>query len=110
MHKTFLLAAAVGLALIPVAHADVLDMPEPEAASTAHLPQRGLSQANVLHAYGEPLTRHEPAGGGSPRQPPITRWDYAGYSVFFENNIVIDVVVKDAPAPLHNVDELKSEP
>lgn len=109
MHKTFLLAATIGFALAPAARADELKLPGPEA-TVASLPQRGLNQANVLHAFGEPRTRHEPAGGGSPRQPPITRWDYDGYSVFFENSLVIDVVVKDAPAPLHNVDELRSEP
>jgi hypothetical protein len=25
--------------------------------------------------------------------PPITRWDYAGFSVFFEHDRVIDAVV-----------------
>ena len=109
MYKTFLLAATIGLTLAPIARADVLDVPEP-AAAAGNLPQRGTSQAAVLNQFGSPLTRHEPAGGGSPQQPPITRWDYDGFSVFFENNTVIDVVVKDAPAPLHHVDELKSEP
>lgn len=110
MYKTFLLAATIGMTLAANARADELNMPEPETPAATSLPQRGLSQANVLRVYGDPLTRHEPAGGGSAKQPPITRWDYDGYSVFFENNTVIDVVVKDAPAPLHNVDELKSAP
>ncbi|MEQ1439599.1 hypothetical protein AAG565_09560 [Fontimonas sp. SYSU GA230001] len=110
MRKTFLLAATLVLALVPLARAEVLNLPPDSDAVPANLPMRGLSQANVLHAYGEPLKRHPPAGGGHPRQPPITRWDYDGYSVFFENNIVIDVVVKDAPKPLHNVDELQPEP
>ena len=109
MHKVFLLAAAMGLGLAANAHADVLNLPEAETVP-ANLPQRGMSQADVLKAHGEPATRHAPTGGGSPQQPPITRWDYDGYSVFFEKNLVIDVVVKGAPAPLHNVDELKTEP
>ena len=109
MHKVFLLTAAMGIMLAPCAQADVLTLPEAETAA-ANLPQRGMSQADVLKAHGEPATRHAPAGGGSAQQPPITRWDYDGYSVFFEKNLVIDVVVKGAPAPLHNVDELKTEP
>lgn len=109
MYKTFLLAATIAITLAANARADVLNVPETPVA-TGHLPQRGMSQGAVLNEFGTPLTRHEPAGGGSPQQPPITRWDYAGYSVFFENSTVIDVVVKDAPAPLHNVDELKSGP
>lgn len=99
----------MGLGLAANAHADVLNLPEAETAP-ADLPQRGMSQAAVLKAHGEPTRRHAPAGGGSAQQPPITRWDYDGYSVFFEKDLVIDVVVKGAPAPLHHVDELKTEP
>jgi hypothetical protein len=29
---------------------------------------------------------------GRPGQPPITRWDYAGFAVFFEHDRVIDAV------------------
>ena len=45
--------------------------------------------------------------GGAPKHPPITRWDYAGYSVFFERTTVVDVVIKGDPPPLSHVDELK---
>ncbi|MDP9141117.1 MAG: hypothetical protein M3O62_10035 [Pseudomonadota bacterium] len=85
-------------------------MPETTADSSAGLPVRGSGQGDVLKAFGEPQTRHPAVGGGSAQQPPITRWDYSGFSVFFENNHVVDVVVQDAPAPLRNVDELKSSP
>lgn len=109
MHKVFVLIAAMGLGLAENARADVLNIPEAET-EPANLPRRGMPQSAVLKAHGEPMTRHAPAGGGSAQQPPITRWDYDGYSVFFERDLLIDVVVKGAPAPLHNVDELKTEP
>lgn len=74
------------------------------------LPHRGQSQATVLREFGEPLQRHAPAGGGKPQHPPITRWDYDGYSVFFERSTVIDVVIKGDPPPLTNIEELQGAP
>lgn len=52
-----------------------------------HLPQRGQSQASVLHQHGEPIKRHASVG-----QPPITRWDYPEFTVYFEYNHVINSV------------------
>jgi hypothetical protein len=37
--------------------------------------------------FGAPVTKHDAVGA-----PPITRWDYAGFSVFFERDRVIDAV------------------
>ncbi len=110
MQKTFLLLATLALGTAPALHAETLTVPETTAASSAGLPVRGSGQDAVLKAFGEPQTRHPAVGGGSAQQPPITRWDYNDFSVFFENSHVVDVVVKDAPAPLRNVDELKSTP
>lgn len=74
------------------------------------LPARGQSEALVLQDFGEPLKRHPTAGGGRPRHPPITRWDYPGYSVFFENTTVVDVVIENQPPELSHVDELQPAP
>ncbi len=38
--------------------------------------------------FGAPVNRHPTVGA-----PPITRWDYNGFSVFFEKDRVIDSVV-----------------
>jgi len=67
-------------------------------------PQRGLTMSEVEKHFGAPVTRHPAAGGDTPRHPPITRWDYSGFSVFFEHDRVIDSVVTGgdaaaAPAP-----------
>lgn len=112
MRKTFLMLTLLGTGLAAPCWAEVLELPpEPAAApAPANLPQRGSSQAAVLKTFGEPVEKHAPAGGGHPKQPPITRWDYPGYSVFFERSTVIDVVVKDAPAPIHHMDELQPQP
>lgn len=98
---------AVALAL--PAMAEVLAVPAaPSASGSAalDLPTRGEAQAKVLQRHGEPRARHPAVGGGSKAQPRITRWDYPGFSVFFENQHVVDAVVPGQPAPLFNADEL----
>ena len=74
--------------------------------SQVERPKRGVTMSDVEKHFGAPVTRHATVGGGSPRQPPITRWDYNGFSVFFERDRVIDSVATGgdtgpaaAPAP-----------
>jgi hypothetical protein len=61
--------------------------------SRADVPKRGLTMNDVEKHFGAPVTRHPAVGGASAQQPPITRWDYSGFSVFFEHDRVIDSVV-----------------
>lgn len=56
--------------------------------STIPRPTRGMRMAQVERRFGAPVTRHPAVG-----KPPITRWDYPRYSVFFEYHIVIHTVV-----------------
>lgn len=51
-------------------------------------PRRGMSMAQVEKHFGTPRERHPTVG-----TPPITRWDYDGFAVFFEKDLVIDSVV-----------------
>ena len=60
--------------------------------SQTPVPKRGLTMNDVEKQFGAPVTRHPTVGGGSPRQPPITRWDYNGFSVIFERDRVVDSV------------------
>jgi hypothetical protein len=53
------------------------------------LPQRGMDMANVEHIFGAPLEK-QPAVG----KPPIARWVYADYVVYFEYNMVLHTVMK----------------
>lgn len=95
------------LMLAPVAQAEVLSLPEP-AAQLPELPARGQTMQQVQQRLGPPVQRYAPVGGGHPKRPPITRWDYNGYSIFFERDRVIDAVVKGEPKPLRNVDQLQA--
>jgi len=54
-------------------------------------PHRGMTMQAVQAKFGAPATRHEAVG-----EPPISRWDYQGYSVFFEKDRVIHTVVDPA--------------
>jgi hypothetical protein len=51
-------------------------------------PKRGATMGDVEKQFGAPVNRHPAVG-----QPPITRWDYNGFSVVFEKDRVIDAVV-----------------
>ncbi len=55
--------------------------------TTTERPKRGSSMASVEASFGPPATRSTAVG-----QPPITRWDYAGFSVYFEYNHVVHSV------------------
>lgn len=52
------------------------------------VPERGMSMTAVEKAYGTPLEKRPPVG-----DPPITRWVYPGFEVFFEYDRVIHSVV-----------------
>jgi hypothetical protein len=62
----------------------------------ANLPARGLSMAQVQARYGAPVQRLDPRGGQKRAWPVIHRWVYPGYTVYFERNKVIDVVLAKA--------------
>ena len=82
---------ALSLALLtPVAGADIIKIPvgqQQSAASGVQLPQHGESSASVKRLYGEPLKSSQAVG-----EPPISRWQYAGFAVYFEHDHVIHAV------------------
>jgi hypothetical protein len=51
-------------------------------------PARGMSMNQVKARFGTPATEYSQVG-----EPPITRWDYDQYSVFFEYQYVLTSVV-----------------
>ena len=53
------------------------------------VPRQGDTQQQVQQHFGEPDKQHPAVG-----QPPITRWDYPSFSVYFERGRVIDSVRK----------------
>jgi hypothetical protein len=102
--KSILMMIAV-LAATPVL-ADVVNIPEGSSSMVAK-PVKGTTMKTVEHQFGAPFKKHAAVGGGSVRQPPITRWDYPAFSVFFEHGHVVDAVVPGSPPPVQHSDELK---
>ena len=95
MQIRILAAALCGCALASAAVAETLVVNDAVQVRESQLerPKRGLTMNEVEKQFGAPATRHPTVGGASPQQPPITRWDYNGFSVFFERDKVIDSVV-----------------
>jgi hypothetical protein len=54
------------------------------ANSPKEVPAMGMTQEQVKSIFGEPKAAKPPVG-----KPPISRWDYEDYSVYFESNTVI---------------------
>jgi len=86
------LLAGLCLASLPPARAESLLLRNVEHEHGRDLPRRGLSMAEVERRYGTPLDKLPTAGGGQPRQPPINRWRYSDYTVYFERDRVIHAV------------------
>ncbi len=104
------LVIVLGFAVIGPLQAEVLTIPtapartdqRPANVDRDQLPQRGATMAQVTERFGEPQRIVGPVG-----DPPITRWFYPGFSVFFEYRHVISAVIPGKPAPIHHQDELR---
>ncbi len=85
--------AACLLAASAAVHAEtvVVDGEVALLDSAVARPGRGLSMAQVEARFGTPANRHATVGA-----PPITRWDYDGFSVYFEFDKVIHAVATSA--------------
>jgi len=83
-----LIWGVIFLSLSGWATADRLLIEKVRERSMYDLPVNGLSMGEVETQYGEPTGRAGPVG-----EPPITRWDYDTYSVYFEHRIVIESVL-----------------
>ena len=82
-----------GIAVTQV-HAENLEMVDPPQASSAMSPARGLSMTQVENRFGAPSQRIAAVG-----EPPISRWVYPQFVVYFEGSYVIHAVVRrSAPA------------
>ena len=78
-----------------------LSLPAFAQNTAAGAPTRGMSMTQVEQHYGAPLHRHAAIG-----QPPIVRWDYSGYHLYFEDDHVLHAVVPGDPVPVVNKAEL----
>lgn len=80
------LATAAGLAQADTLLLDGLEM---DARTAASRPTRGTAMERVEATYGAPSERYPAVG-----EPPIARWEYPGFTVYFERNLVIHTVVR----------------
>ena len=69
----------------------VMEMTGPAALPPpdVNIPARGMHMEQVEQMYGKPMGINPPVG-----EPPITRWDYPGFAVYFEYSYVIQSVPK----------------
>ncbi len=91
------LFCAVTLALLSAgislnAAAEVLQVPgespQTDKSQTMEMPIRGMQKDQVRAMFGQPQEILPPVG-----DPPITRWVYDGYTVYFEYSYVIQSVI-----------------
>ena len=76
------------------AFAETLSTETGDPTANADRPNRGSTMATVESRFGEPTARHATVG-----EPPITRWDYPQFSVYFEHDRVLHAVLaRGAPA------------
>lgn len=81
-----MLSGTLGSVVGSTVQADELKMttaPQP----SANWPARGMSMEKVEAVYGAPANRRPAIG-----EPPITRWEYPGFVVYFEHQYVIHSV------------------
>lgn len=89
--------------LLPLsAYAETLNIPIGEqGVSELQLPQLGEAQRAVLERFGLADEEHPSVGN-----PPITRWDYREFSVYFEHKHVINSVRHHQPgAAMHHEEQ-----
>lgn len=88
------LILALSLGFMAPVGAQVLEMPEGEQTTppadtmSFTLPGRGMTKDMVEEKFGSPSERVEAVG-----EPPISRWVYGNFTVYFEYDHVIHAVL-----------------
>ncbi len=83
--------AAMALSVLATANADTLIIEglDKSETMTSDRPHRGQTMNKVEAAFGQPELKQSPVG-----DPPIARWEYANFVVYFEYQNVIHAVPK----------------
>lgn len=93
MSRSLILSSLVVLLMVGAPHlrAEVVQMPaQDKPVFSVELPGRGMSMVAVEARFGQPLERGAEVG-----QPPISRWVYNDFTVYFEYQYVIHAVMKN---------------
>jgi hypothetical protein len=101
-YRTLMIAAACASGLAGFAQPSRADLIATDNGiavkqSEAATPTRGMTMNQVASKFGEPVTK-VPAVG----KPPIARWEYPGYVVYFEQDHVIHSVVTSSETSAHS--------
>lgn len=102
MRTVLLLSLLTFAGLAAAARGTVVDMAPDNGDASVTTPRRAMTMAQVERRYGDPRARHGTVG-----DPPITRWDYAGFSVFFEHDRVLHSVVPGDFPEIRHRDQLQ---
>ena len=81
------LALALALAM-QTAVADVLLIDEVRQSEKMQLPKNGITKADTEIKFGAPIKKLSAVG-----DPPITRWEYDTFNVYFEYDLVLFAVL-----------------
>lgn len=113
MGRMLPLFTAISLSMATTLQAETLEMPAETAApasaptSTGYsvtLPGRGMNMTQVEEKFGPPLHKLPEVG-----DPPIIRWVYPNYTVYFEYQFVINSVLNStAGAPVPQAPEVEA--
>jgi hypothetical protein len=88
MLRKAIVVAAAALAIAGPANADTL-LIDGIASGAASVPTAGITKDRVAANWGEPASKIAAVG-----EPPISRWVYADFVVYFEFDHVIHTVAK----------------
>ncbi len=71
-----------------ISHAEQVKIPgHSDSDIIMELPKKGDTMDNIRFKFGNPNNERFPVGN-----PPITQWEYNGFSVFFEHQHVIHAI------------------
>jgi len=89
--KYLALLAVAALSAWSATHAEslIIENIDPSSTALTARPQRGLSMNTVESKWGQPMAKR-----GSIGDPPISRWEYSTFVVYFEYRNVIHAVSK----------------
>lgn len=89
MKKVITSLVFILVSLSTVAFADTVSLPVGQQSHQAiTTPEKGKSMEQVEADFGVPLEKSAPIG-----EPPITKWHYQKFTVYFEADIVIHSVI-----------------
>jgi hypothetical protein len=99
LHSTLRIVTLLLVLLPGMAIAEIIKIPVGQQQGVEPgkpLPIRGQSATLIQHHYGEP-TKIAAAVG----EPPISRWEYPGFAVYFEYDHVVHAVLLTTAKSAH---------